>query len=170
MYYSHTDSPVGRLLLAGDGKNLTLISFPTGHKRKQVQPGWQEDAAPFRETERQLAAYFAGELADFDLPLAPRGTPFQLAVWQALLTIPYGRTISYGQLAEKIGRPTASRAVGAANGNNPIPIIIPCHRVIGSTGKLTGFGGGVETKVKLLALERRYRPEAGGQLELELGL
>ena len=166
MYYSHMDSPVGRLLLAGDGENLTLISFPTGHKRKQVQPGWREDAGPFGEAKRQLAAYFAGELADFDLPLAPKGTPFQLSVWRALLTIPFGQTISYGQLAERIGRPTASRAVGAANGNNPIPIIIPCHRVIGSTGKLTGFGGGIEVKAALLTLEGVLAPDDARQPDL----
>ena len=170
MYYSYMDSPVGRLLLAGEPDALKLISFPKDRYARSAEPDWQRDEAPFRETVRQLAAYFAGELTEFDLPLSPSGTPFQLSVWHALRTIPYGETWSYGQLAKAIGRPTASRAVGAANGANPLPIVVPCHRVIGSTGKLTGFGGGVETKVKLLALERRYRPEAGGQLELELGL
>ena len=109
----------------------------------------------WRETIRQLRAYFAGELEAFDLPLAPQGTPFQLAVWKRLCEIPYGETISYGELARRIGNPNASRAVGLANGSNPIPIVIPCHRVIGSNGKLTGYGGGLPIKEKLLALERR---------------
>ena len=108
-----------------------------------------------REAIRQLAAYFAGELEIFDLPLAPEGTPFQLAVWRRLNDIPYGETISYGELARRLGNPKASRAVGLANGANPIPIVIPCHRVIGSNGKLTGYGGGLPIKEKLLALERR---------------
>jgi methylated-DNA-[protein]-cysteine S-methyltransferase len=108
---------------------------------------------------RQLRAYFAGELETFDLPLAPEGTPFQLEVWRRLCEIPYGETISYGELARRLGNPNASRAVGLANGANPIPIVIPCHRVIGSDGKLTGYGGGLPIKEKLLALER-------GQLRL----
>jgi methylated-DNA-[protein]-cysteine S-methyltransferase len=107
------------------------------------------------EAVRQLRAYFAGELQAFDLPLAPQGTPFQLAVWKHLCEIPYGETISYGELARRIGNPNASRAVGLANGSNPIPIVIPCHRVIGSNGKLTGYGGGLPIKEKLLGLERR---------------
>jgi methylated-DNA-[protein]-cysteine S-methyltransferase len=107
------------------------------------------------EAVRQLRAYFAGELQAFDLPLAPQGTPFQLAVWKHLCEIPYGETISYGELARRIGNPNASRAVGLANGSNPIPIVIPCHRVIGSNGKLTGYGGGLPIKDKLLGLERR---------------
>jgi methylated-DNA-[protein]-cysteine S-methyltransferase len=108
---------------------------------------------PFKEVKYQLDAYFAGELQDFDLPLLPTGTRFQERVWQALAEIPYGETWSYGELARHIGKPKASRAVGAANGINPIPVIIPCHRVIGSSGKLTGFGGGLETKQYLLKLE-----------------
>jgi methylated-DNA-[protein]-cysteine S-methyltransferase len=108
-----------------------------------------------RETVRQLRAYFAGELETFELDLAPEGTPFQQKVWSELLNIPFGETISYGELARRIGNPNASRAVGLANGSNPIPIIIPCHRVIGSNGKLTGYGGGLPIKEKLLALEKR---------------
>jgi methylated-DNA-[protein]-cysteine S-methyltransferase len=108
-----------------------------------------------QEPVRQLRAYFAGDLETFDLPLAPAGTPFQLAVWRELCKIPYGKTISYGELARHLGNPNASRAVGLANGANPIPIVIPCHRVIGSNGKLTGYGGGLPIKEKLLALERR---------------
>ncbi len=110
---------------------------------------------PLREAVRQLRAYFAGELERFDLTLAPEGTPFQLSVWNRLYEIPYGDTISYGELARRVGNPNASRAVGLANGSNPISIVVPCHRVIGSNGKLTGYGGGLPIKEKLLALERR---------------
>lgn len=160
MFYTHMDSPVGRLLLAGDGEKISLISFPTGHKTKEAKPEWVADTAPFAEAIRQLGAYFAGELTDFDLPLAPKGTDFQRNVWSALLEIPYGATVTYGEIAKAIDRPKASRAVGAANGDNPIPIVVPCHRVIGSTGKLTGFGGGLPVKATLLELERRHRPQA----------
>ena len=120
-----------------------------------MEPCWKQDKAPFVEVIRQLQAYFDGELREFDLPLAPEGTEFQLRVWNTLRAIPYGETISYAQLAQKIGDPKAVRAVGLANGSNPIPIIIPCHRVIGSNGSLTGFGGGLSNKKKLLALESR---------------
>ncbi len=153
MRYTLMDSPVGRLLLAGDGDGLGLISFPGGSKARSPEPGWRADPAPFRAAIDQLTAYFAGTVTDFDLRLAPRGTPFQLRVWQALRAIPYGETISYGELARRVGRPEAARAVGAANGANPLPIVVPCHRVIGANGKLTGFGGGLETKAALLALE-----------------
>ena len=156
MYYSHMDSPIGRLLLAGDGEGISLISFPTGSRARAAEPGWRKDSGPFVEAERQLGAYFSGELTEFDLPLAPEGTPFQLSVWRALCRIPYGETVSYGAIAQAIGRPSASRAVGAANGANPLPIVVPCHRVIGSTGKLIGFGGGLGTKSALLALEREH--------------
>jgi methylated-DNA-[protein]-cysteine S-methyltransferase len=166
MYYSYMDSPVGRLLLAGDGSGLRLISFPGGRTKREALPAWREDAGPFAEAVRQLNAYFAGELTDFDLALAPLGTPFQLSVWRALQRIPYGETRSYGELARAIGRPKASRAVGAANGSNPLPIVIPCHRVIGSTGKLTGFGGGLDTKAALLALEGVPAAGAGAQTTL----
>ncbi len=168
MYYSHMDSPIGRLLLAGDEAGIRLISFPTGSRTRGVERGWRQDDAPFAETTRQLAAYFARELTEFDLPLAPQGTPFQLSVWEALRRIPYGETVSYGALAKSIGRPRASRAVGAANGANPLPIVVPCHRVIGSTGHLTGFGGGIDTKIALLALEGAHPGSAGGQGELDL--
>lgn len=154
MHYAHMDSLVGTLLLAGDDKGLRLISFPTGSKRQEPGCGWRKDIAPLVEAKRQIDAYFAGELTEFDLALAPHGTPFQLSVWRALCDVPYGTTVSYGELARTIGRPKASRAVGTANGANPLPIVIPCHRVIGSTGKLTGFGGGLDTKAALLALER----------------
>jgi methylated-DNA-[protein]-cysteine S-methyltransferase len=157
IYYSYLSSPIGDLLLAGDGDNLHLLGFPEGKMRTRHQTLWCPDDSVFTEVRSQLNAYFADELQDFDLPLAPQGTEFQTSVWKALTTIPYGSTRSYGQIAEQVGSPKASRAVGAANGQNPIPIIIPCHRVIGSTGKLTGFGGGLPTKVALLNLEQRHR-------------
>jgi methylated-DNA-[protein]-cysteine S-methyltransferase len=149
------ESPIGPLLLAGDDHGLRHIHFLNGRRPPKPDPAWIADPAPLQKTIRQLRAYFAGELETFDLPLAPQGTAFQLNVWQKLCDIPYGETISYGELARRIGNPKASRAVGLANGSNPIPIVIPCHRVIGSNGKLTGYGGGLEIKEKLLSLERR---------------
>jgi len=155
MHYTRIDSPLGPLLLVADDAGLREILFVNGRHPVKPDSSWQENAKPFREIIRQLHAYFTGELEDFDLPLAPQGTAFQLKVWKRLCDIPYGETISYGQLARRIGNPNASRAVGLANGANPIPIVIPCHRVIGSNGKLTGYGGGLPIKEKLLALERR---------------
>ena len=155
MRCSEMPSPVGPLLLAADDVGLRRIIFMNGRDRAQPSPDWVLDRSAFAETIRQLKAYFSGELEAFDLPLAPEGTPFQLQVWRQLCEIPYGETISYGELARRIGNFKASRAVGLANGANPIPIIIPCHRVIGSNGKLTGYGGGLPIKEKLLALERR---------------
>jgi methylated-DNA-[protein]-cysteine S-methyltransferase len=152
-YYTYHETSIGTLLLAGQGDALSLLGFPQGKMQRRHESGWQRDDAPFRDAIDQLSQYFAGELDAFKLNLAPAGTEFQRAVWQALLEIPYGETWSYGQLAKHIDRPKASRAVGAANGVNPIPVIIPCHRVIGSSGKLTGFGGGLETKEFLLELE-----------------
>lgn len=163
MFYTHVDSPVGPLLLAGDDNALKVISFPSGSKCITPEPDWTARAEPFADASAQLAAYFAGELTEFDLELAPQGTPFQRSVWDELLRIPYGETRSYGELAKSIGRPKASRAVGAANGSNPLSIVVPCHRVIGSTGKLTGFGGGIETKATLLGLEQRVSGTAGEQ-------
>jgi methylated-DNA-[protein]-cysteine S-methyltransferase len=154
-FYTQIESPLGPLLLAADDAGLRQIQFVNGRHPAKPDPAWKEDRAPLSETIRQLNAYFAGELEDFDLKLAPEGTPFQLGVWRRLCDIPYGKTISYGQLAGQIGNPKASRAVGLANGSNPIPIVIPCHRVIGGDGKLTGYGGGLPIKEKLLALERR---------------
>jgi len=152
--YTRIESPVGPLVLAASDAGLHHVLFGNS-KRAKLDPEWREDAAPSREAVQQLRAYFAGELEDFDLRLAPEGTDFQKNVWHKLRGIPYGGTISYGELAKRVGNPKASRAVGAANGQNPIPIIIPCHRVIGSDGKLTGFGGGLPIKEKLLALEQR---------------
>ena len=153
--YTHLDSPAGRLLIAGD-EALRQIYF--ANKNASPQAGWIESQrGVVGETVRQLREYFAGTRAEFDLPVAPEGTEFQQRVWRSLCDIPYGETISYGELARRVGNPQASRAVGAANGRNPIPIVIPCHRVIGSSGKLTGFGGGLPVKETLLALETRQR-------------
>jgi methylated-DNA-[protein]-cysteine S-methyltransferase len=154
-FYTQIESPLGPLLLAADDAGLRQILFAKGRQPAQPESSWKEDRAPLKETIRQLHAYFSAELEKFDLQLAPEGTPFQLGVWRRLCDIPYGETISYGELAGRIGNPKASRAVGLANGSNPIPIVIPCHRVIGSNGKLTGYGGGLPIKEKLLALERR---------------
>lgn len=154
-FYTQIESPLGPLLLAADDAGLRQILFVNGRHPARPESSWKEDRAPLNETIRQLHAYFAGDLENFDLKLAPEGTPFQLGVWRRLCDIPYGETISYGELAGRIGNPKASRAVGLANGSNPIPIVIPCHRVIGSNGKLTGYGGGLPIKEKLLALERR---------------
>jgi methylated-DNA-[protein]-cysteine S-methyltransferase len=132
---------------------LQSISFQNRFPPAEPAKRALSKEAPFREVIAQLEAYFAGELRRFDLPLAPEGTPFQREVWSALTAIPYGETVSYGELARRLGRPAASRAVGAANGQNPIPIVIPCHRVIGADGSLTGFGGGLAIKRRLLDLE-----------------
>jgi methylated-DNA-[protein]-cysteine S-methyltransferase len=147
--YDIVGSPIGELLLAGDGESLTRLDFDPSH----VRPGWRREPAAFAEVEDQLDAYFAGELRTFDLALAPAGTPFQRQVWDALTTIPYGETTSYGELAEAIGRPGSARAVGAANGRNPIAIVVPCHRVIGADRTLTGYAGGLDAKRTLLTLE-----------------
>ena len=156
MYYTYHPSPIGPLLLAGDGAALHLISFPSGDRRGKPAADWQADPGPFAAVAAQLDAYFAGELKQFELSLAPAGTAFQRQVWQTLQTIPYGQTWSYGRVAAAIGRPAASRAVGAANGRNPLPVVVPCHRVIGSTGSMTGFGGGIPTKEALLRLEMEH--------------
>ena len=153
MYYCYLNSPIGDLLLAGDESALALIGFPQGKMRHDPQPDWIFNEKPFEVACQQLREYFAGERKTFDLPLQLSGTEFQVQVLEELQKIPYGETASYGDIARRIGRPKAMRAVGAANGRNPIPIIIPCHRVIGSTGDLTGFGGGLDTKEALLRLE-----------------
>ena len=153
--FTRAPSPLGPLLLVGTEDALTSIWLPSGRDRLEPDPDWIESGAPFAEAVRQLDAYFAGRLRQFDLRLAPRGTAFQQQVWQALLDIPYGETVSYGELARRIGRPAAVRAVGAANGQNPLSIVIPCHRVIGSDGRLVGYGGGLPAKSALLALEQR---------------
>lgn len=152
--YTYVESTVGKLMLAGDEQALWIVSYTHGAHAVQPSASWRESRSPFREAIRQLEAYFNRELRSFDLALHPVGTDFQVSVWNALRDIPYGKTESYGELAARIGKPAAVRAVGAANGANPIAIVLPCHRVIGSTGKLVGYGGGLQNKVKLLALER----------------
>lgn len=153
LLYTRMESPVGTLLLAGDGNALHYLSFATGHKAFGPQLDWQRSDGAFAEVKAQLRAYFSGALVQFDLPLSLKGTEFQKSVWSLLTEIPFGSTRTYGELARTLNKPSASRAVGAANGSNPIPIILPCHRVIGSNGSLTGFGGGVETKRFLLKHE-----------------
>src|SRR4051812_30911345 len=148
--YTTWRSPIGELLLAGDEHALRALHLPNRHARG---PGWTEADAPFARAVEQLEQYFAGERTAFELPLAARGTRFDEAVWDALSEIPYGETRSYGEVAQAIGRPDRARAVGSANARNPLAIIVPCHRVIGSDGSLTGYGGGLERKRALLALE-----------------
>jgi methylated-DNA-[protein]-cysteine S-methyltransferase len=151
-YWTTMKTPVGEVFIAGlDGK-LTELRF--GRPKKGFPgPGWKKSDAEFREVKRQLGEYFRGERKKFDLKLAPEGTPFQLAAWKQLRRIPYGKTISYGEQARRMGNPKAARAAGAANRENPISIIVPCHRVIGADGKLTGYGGGLGKKKRLLDLE-----------------
>ena len=153
MKFAYLDTPIGALLLAGPGSALAMLDFPEGKRPQHATTGWTRDDLAFADARRQLQEYFAGRRQLFDLELAPQGTPFQLQVWNALRAIPFGSTCSYGAIARAIGQPSASRAVGAANGRNPLPIIVPCHRVIGSDGSLTGFGGGLPAKVFLLRLE-----------------
>lgn len=155
MKYTYMNTPIGRLLIAGDEAGIRRIGFPMKGTPQPVPGGWRESPRAFTRATAQLEAYFAGELTEFDLILSPETTPFQTKVLAELATLPYGSTISYGELARRIGNPRAARAVGMANGRNPIPIIIPCHRVIGANGDLTGFGGGLEMKRWLLALETK---------------
>lgn len=147
------NSKIGPLMLAGH-TTLERIRFPVKGEKKVPGKGWVEDNTIFPEAVSQLTQYFEGRLKQFNLDLQPKGTAFQKQVWQALLTIPYGTTVTYGEIAERIDNPKAFRAVGLANRSNPIPIIIPCHRVIGKNGKLTGFAGGLDIKQALLDLEK----------------
>jgi methylated-DNA-[protein]-cysteine S-methyltransferase len=152
--YRYLETPLGRLLLVGDGPFLTGL-YTAEHKRiAGPVAAWQHSDDAFAAAVEQLEDYFAGRRQAFDLPLRPKGTPFQQRVWQELMQIPFGRTITYAELAERVGNPAASRAVGNANGRNPISIIVPCHRVIGADGKLTGYAGGVEMKRRLVEWER----------------
>lgn len=153
IYYVYLDGPVGRFLVAGTDEALCFTGFTSGHQQRSPQPEWSKDAAALRYATEPLKAYFAGEAVDFDIALNPVGTAFQLEVWHALRQVKYGQTTTYGDIASRIGRPRASRAVGAANGANHLPIVIPCHRVIGADGSLTGFGGGLDAKTRLLNLE-----------------
>ena len=152
-YWHEIDSPIGPLLLAGTAQALTCVHFQSGPQPLRPPNTWRHAMAPFERVRTQLMEYFGGARRSFQLPLAPSGTPFQLAVWQALCAIPYGETVSYGELAQRLGLTAGARAVGVANGANPLPIVVPCHRVIGADGTLTGFGGGLHIKRSLLALE-----------------
>ncbi|MBE9075970.1 methylated-DNA--[protein]-cysteine S-methyltransferase [Romeria aff. gracilis LEGE 07310] len=159
IYFTLYESPIQTLRLVSDGQSLTGLYMMSEKHHSVPQTDWIEDesAAPFSEVKQQLTAYFAGGLTQFDLPLRMQGTPFQRRVWDALNTIPYGTTATYGELAQSIGQPNASRAVGLANGRNPVSIIVPCHRIIGANGNLTGYGGGIERKRWLLDHERCIR-------------
>lgn len=148
------DTPIGALTLVGDGRTLSGLYYPDHARHPGTGTFGPRDDDAFAAARDQLAEYFAGERTEFDLPLAPRGNEFQQAVWRLLTTIPYGRTRSYGQLAAQLGDPGLARAVGSANGRNPISIVVPCHRVVGHDGSLTGYAGGLERKAFLLELEQ----------------
>ncbi|MGB6068051.1 MAG: methylated-DNA--[protein]-cysteine S-methyltransferase [Desulfomonilaceae bacterium] len=157
MFYDYFETGlIGTLTLVGDEEGLRHILFPKEKNPIAIQADWKKNHGFFVSVKAQLRAYFNGELKEFDLVLAPVGTPFQLKVWQALRTIPYGELASYKSIAESIGNSKAVRAVGAANGRNPIPIVVPCHRCVGSDRSLVGFGGGLDTKKRLIDLERSY--------------
>jgi methylated-DNA-[protein]-cysteine S-methyltransferase len=153
LLYKLEDSPIGSLLLVGDGHALHGLYMQDGRRPKPIAPDWQPSMSCFSDVRAQLHEYFAGERTVFDLALVMDGTPFERRVWTALTEIPYGETLSYGELARRLGQPSAARAVGLANGRNPISVIVPCHRVIGANGTLTGYGGGLERKRILLELE-----------------
>jgi methylated-DNA-[protein]-cysteine S-methyltransferase len=159
MPHATIDTPIGPLTLIAGDDGLRGIRFGTERARLPDDDPVEPDHPVLVETARQLDEYFAGERQEFDLPLRPAGTAFQLAAWRALTTIPYGRTVSYGEQARRLGHAGRARAVGAANGSNPLPIVVPCHRVIGADGSLTGFGGGLESKAWLLDHERRVAGE-----------
>jgi len=155
--YRIVDSPIGPLTLVGDDDALCRLHMEYQAHTAPVSPLWRRDDGAFEKAVEQLDAYFAGDLTDFDVPLRLEGTAFQKRVWEVLREIPYGETRSYGWVAERIGQPTAFRAVGLANGRNPVAVIVPCHRVIGASGSLVGYGGGLDRKVALLELEKEYR-------------
>jgi methylated-DNA-[protein]-cysteine S-methyltransferase len=167
MIYCYFESPFGTLLLAGH-ELLESLHFPVGKTRIEPGKNWQYSKEKFKDALYQLEAYFKGELKTFDLKLNLCGTSFQKKVWQELINIPYGETISYGELAKRIGNPRACRAVGLANGKNPVSIIVPCHRVIGKDGSLTGFGGGIGVKKRLLELERKYKKSFFNEYSIDL--
>ena len=154
-YYDFYESPHGRMLLVASEDGLTGVYFEGQKYHPQLEAGWRHDAhhAPLRQVTRELGEYFGGERKRFETALAPEGTPFQRTVWKAISTVGFGKTITYGELAQRAGYPGAARAVGAATGRNPIGIIVPCHRIVGSDGSLTGYAGGLERKRALLTLE-----------------
>ena len=154
LLYTTLESPLGELLLVGDGRDLHGLYMRAGRRPIGPRPGWRAADAPFADVSRQLEEYFAGRRSSFDVSLSMRGTPFQRRVWEELREIPYGETATYGEIARRVGEPGSARAVGVANGSNPVSVIVPCHRVIGASGKLTGYGGGLENKRILLDLEQ----------------
>lgn len=156
MKYSYIETPLGDMLVTRDDGGITGLDLPKSRYPRRVSPEWQRDDTAFDDIRTQLDEYFAGERQEFDLPLNAGGSPFQALVWHALTEIPYGETTSYGKVAVSIGHPDGPRAVGLANGQNPIPIIVPCHRVIGASGSLTGYGGGLDAKRWLLDHEARH--------------
>jgi methylated-DNA-[protein]-cysteine S-methyltransferase len=156
--YTLLDSPIGELLLTGDGRALTGLHMQEAPRPRRLDASWRRADEAFAPARAQLEEYFAGRRRAFELELAPAGSPFELRVWEALLEIPYGETASYGEIAARVGAPSAARAVGLANGRNPIAVIVPCHRVIGANGSLTGYGGGLERKRLLLDLEAGVLP------------
>jgi methylated-DNA-[protein]-cysteine S-methyltransferase len=155
--YDYYESPCGRMLLAADGKAITSVSFVGQKYAPRIGGDWKRDArhAPIRQAKRELAEYFGGRRRRFSVKLAPQGTPFQRAVWKAIAQVAFGRTIAYAELARRAGRPGSARAAGAATGRNPIGVIVPCHRIVGANGSLTGYAGGLAKKRALLALEAR---------------
>lgn len=167
VYYSELTTPIGPVTIVSDGSAITVVTMRSASEIIARPGEWLEDDARLGTAREQLAAYFAGELRTFSLALAPRGSPFQNQVWNALEQIPFGETRSYGQIAATLGHPGAARAVGAANRTNPIGIIVPCHRVIGADGTLTGYAGGIERKKYLLEHEAAV---AGSRLQMELGI
>ena len=158
-FYTIVDSPIGELLLVSDGHALRGLYMQGAHRPMRIAPWWESDAAPFIDVRAQLREYFAAERAVFDdVPLAMAGTSFERRVWHELQSIPYGNTASYGEIARRVGHPAAARAVGVANARNPVSVIVPCHRVIGASGRLTGYGGGLERKRLLLDQSCTTRP------------
>ena len=151
--YTEFGSPIGRLLILANNDGLAAIHFAPTSGAHAIAEHWTQGGSMVDDAARQLGEYFAGTRRSFDLPLAPKGTPFMTSVWNELVRIPYGATTSYGELARRLGKPKAARAIGSANGKNPIPIVVPCHRVIGANGTLTGFAGGLDVKRQLLELE-----------------
>lgn len=154
LVYTTMDSPIGELLLLGDGRALHGLYMQQGRKPVRISPRWERSQGALADVRAQMQEYFAGERTAFDTPLVMHGSEFEQRVWSALREIPYGETVSYGEIARRVGQPSAARAVGMANGRNPIAVIVPCHRVIGADGTLTGYGGGLERKRLLLELER----------------
>ncbi len=154
-HYDYLETPIGALLLAGCDKYLRFVGFAQGNQARDPLPEWRRDAQMFAQAKRELTQYFSGERTEFTVPIKLAGSDFQRSVWQALIDVPYGETCSYGDIASAINNPKSSRAVGGANNANPIPVIVPCHRIIGASGSMTGFGGGIPTKEFLLDLEGR---------------